>query len=85
MSQDVAGRVRQQLTRNFPDRAEEIAALGAGDSLFERGLLDSLSFLELVQFLESEFSITVPPRDYAPSRLDSLERIAAYVEQARGG
>jgi acyl carrier protein len=82
---DPRDEVRRFLAREFPDRAAEVEGLSDGDPLFERGLVDSLSFLGLVQHLEERFGITVPPGDFAPERFRSLAEIAAYVEQARSG
>jgi acyl carrier protein len=50
-----------------------------GDSLFESGLLDSFSLVDLVSALEKEFSIHIPDADLQPRKFDSVERIEAYV------
>ena len=41
--------------------------------------------LELVAFLEERFGVTVADADIVPANLDSIDRIAAYVERGRAG
>jgi acyl carrier protein len=50
-----------------------------GDSLFESGLLDSFSLLDLVREIETQFGISIPDRDLQPRRFDSMARIEAYI------
>jgi acyl carrier protein len=50
------------------------------DSLFESGLLDSFSLTDLVNELESEFSVRIPDSDLNPRKFDSVARIRAYLE-----
>jgi len=49
------------------------------DSLFESGLLDSFTLVDLVAALEKEFAIRIPDADLQPRKFDSVERIEAYV------
>jgi acyl carrier protein len=50
------------------------------ESLFESGLLDSNSIIDLVSSLETEFGISIPDSDLRPRKFDSIERIEAYIE-----
>jgi len=50
------------------------------ESLFESGLLDSFTIIDLVAALESEFGIHIPDSDARPRKFDSINRIEAYVE-----
>ena len=49
-------------------------------SLFESGLLDSFTLVDLVGALEAEFSIRVPDSDLNPKKFDSVARIQSYLE-----
>ncbi len=49
-------------------------------SLLGAGLIDSTGVLELVTFLESTFKVRVADAEIVPDNLDSVERIAAYVQ-----
>ncbi len=50
-------------------------------SLIDNDVVDSTGVLELVAFLEERFGIAVADADIVPANLDSVERIAAYVER----
>jgi len=50
------------------------------ESLFESGLLDSNSVVDLVSALESEFAIIIPDSDLRPRKFESIERIEAYLD-----
>ena len=50
------------------------------DSLLETGTIDSTGILELVLFLEEKFSIKVDDEDLIPDNLDSINRIANFVD-----
>jgi acyl carrier protein len=48
-------------------------------SFLEEGIIDSTGILELVTFLEDEFSITVEDEELIPENLDSIGNVAAYL------
>ncbi len=50
-------------------------------SFLEEGILDSTAVLELVSFIEAEFSIRVGDEDLTPENLDSLKNLRAYLER----
>ena len=55
--------------------------------LLEPGLLDSLSVLKLVLFLEQRFGIVVDPEDVIPENFATVDAICAYVrarQRAKG-
>ena len=54
--------------------------LGSEDSFLEKGLIDSTGVLEVVMFLEERFGIKVQDEELVPDNLDSLARIARFVE-----
>ena len=47
--------------------------------LLESGILDSLSLLQLVVFLEGRFGITVGDADLLPEHFASVNTICAYL------
>jgi acyl carrier protein len=55
-------------------------ALGNGDSFLENGTLDSTGVLQLIAYLEETFSFTVKDDEVTPDNLDSVIKIATYVE-----
>jgi acyl carrier protein len=79
---ETAEKVRQFITKNFfvPDDTP----LGADTSLLDQGIVDSTGVLEIVSFLEQEFSIEVDDMEILPDNLDSLSKISAFVARKSG-
>jgi len=50
------------------------------DPLLESGVLDSLGVLDLVSFVEQEFSVHVEDEELVPENFQTIDRIAAFVE-----
>ncbi|HUS12728.1 MAG TPA: acyl carrier protein [Pyrinomonadaceae bacterium] len=55
----------------------------ASDSLFDAGVLDSFSLVDLVAGLEQKFGIKIPDSDLNPRQFDSVERIEQYLQSRR--
>ena len=51
------------------------------DALLESGILDSMGVLDLVSFVEQEFSIVVSDDELMPENFETIDRIAAFVER----
>lgn len=49
-------------------------------SFLEEGIIDSTGVLELVTYLEEEFSIKIDDEELIPENLDSIEKVAAFIE-----
>jgi acyl carrier protein len=54
-------------------------------SLMDSGILDSLSLLRLVVFLEERFGITVGDADLLPDNFASVDAICAYLRAREPG
>jgi len=50
------------------------------ESLFESGLLDSFTLVDLVAALESEFAVKIPDSDLTPRKFDSVVSIERYLQ-----
>lgn len=61
------------------DVIREDESLAETESLFERGLIDSLGITILITHLEKKFGIRVPQQDLLPDNFDSISAIAEYV------
>ncbi len=57
------------------------AGLDDNASFLENGVIDSTGILELVSFLEEEFSISIEDEELIPENLDSVNNVVAYVER----
>ncbi len=58
--------------------------LGNATSLLETGILDSLSLLRLVVFIQERFGIMVDDVDLVPENFDSVDAICAYLRSRDG-
>lgn len=72
--------LRQFITDNFLLAGSGLP-LSDSESMTARGILDSTGALELVLHLEECYGIRVLDEELHPDNLDSIERIAAYVER----
>ena len=54
------------------------------DSLLENGIIDSTGVLELLAWLESRWQVEVEDHELRPENLDSINRVARFVERKRG-
>ena len=82
---ETVDRVREFVTRNF--FVSDAARLTDDASLLDLGVVDSTGVLEIIGFIEGTFGLTVEDDEIVPANLDSIERIAAYVDRklaARG-
>jgi acyl carrier protein len=53
-------------------------------SFLDAGIIDSTGILEIVSYLEEQFSITVDDDELLPENLDSVDAIAGYLEKKSG-
>jgi len=50
-------------------------------SFLDNGIIDSTGILELITFLEEKFGISVKDDELIPDNLDSLTKVAGYLER----
>lgn len=53
--------------------------VSAKDSLVHSGLIDSLSIVRLIVFIDAEFQVTLEFDDMVAENFDTLERISALI------
>lgn len=83
MPADVTMKIRDFIKENFMFR-DDRAELADAESLLDTGLIDSTGVLELVAYIETEFSIQMADSDIVPENLDSVETIVRYVDGKLG-
>ena len=54
--------------------------LGNDDSFLDNGIIDSTGILELVLFLQKTYDIEIYDEELIPENLDSLNRLAKFVQ-----
>ena len=75
-------KIREFIVENF--LFGEDGNLKDETSFLDEGIIDSTGILELVSFLEEEFSITVEDEDLVPENLDSINNVVSYLEKKTG-
>lgn len=74
-------RIRQFIETNF--YISDKSQLLDDTSLLDKGVVDSTGVLEVVAYLEAEHGVTVEDTEILPENLDSIGRIAAFVEKKK--
>lgn len=74
--------VRNFIVNNFLF-GEDDPSITEDTSLLQSGVIDSTGVLELVNFIEETYSISVDDDDLVPENLDSISNVARYVEKKR--
>ena len=77
-----AEQVRQYILENFLF-STDTSLLGLDESFLERGLIDSTGMLEVILYLEENFDVKVGDNEMVPENLDSVNRIAAFIERKK--
>ena len=75
-------KIREFIVENFLFGSAN--GLNDDTSFLDEGILDSTGVLELVTFIENEFSIQVEDEELIPENLDSIDYIVGYLERKMG-
>ena len=78
---EIKEQIRSFITSNF--YVADPSALNDKDSLLERGVIDSTGVLEVIFFIEETFGVKVEDSEMLPENLDSIERIAGFVNRKK--
>ena len=79
---DVKEKVKAFIRESF--LFDSKAQLEDGDSLLEKGIIDSTGVLELILYLEEEFGIKIEDEEVIPENLDSVVNIETLVKRKNG-
>ena len=82
MSDNLRERIQKFILENYLFTTDT-SALGPEDSLLGRGIVDSTGMLEIMMFIEEQLGVTVKDEEMIPENLDSVQRIATFVESKR--
>jgi acyl carrier protein len=77
---DNINKIRTFIFDNFLFDAKE-DELQNDNSFLEEGIIDSTGVLELVDWLEEEFDISVDDEELIPENLDSVNLLSAYISR----
>lgn len=79
MSRDIKQAVRSYVEQNFLVGSE--TRIGDADSLLQMQIVDSTGFLELVNFIESNFGVKVGDDEMVPENLETIDNIDEFVRR----
>jgi len=74
---DIKKKVRAFIVENFLFGVDD--ELTDATSFLEDGVIDSTGILELVEFIEEEFSMSIDEEELMPENLDSLNNIELFL------
>ena len=70
---------QEQLVSHLRDDLNIDEPIDGETELFSSGLLDSVSMVSLITFIEEKTGATIQPADVTLENFDTVERILAYV------
>ncbi len=76
---DLKEGVKAFIVENFLFGSDE--GLEDNTSFMDEGIIDSTGILELIDFLEEEYSISVEDEEMIPENLDSLNNVVTYLRK----
>ena len=79
---DIRATLREHILGNYLF-SDDPSALQDDESFQETRQIDSMGMMQLIQFIEREFEISVDESDLVPERLDSVNRLVALVRDKR--
>jgi len=78
--QDIKATVRQYILDNFL-MGDTGTPFGDEQSFLDHHIIDSTGFIELVTFLETNYSVQIKDEEMVPENLDSLANIDRYISR----
>lgn len=78
---DTRNKIRQFIIDNFLFGDAE--GLEDNTSFLEGGIIDSTGVLELIRFLEEEYSIQVDDEELIPENLDSINNLLMFLNNKK--
>lgn len=79
MTKDIEAKVRGYLEENFFNEREQ--ELSTDTPLLSSGIIDSISALQLVDYLEKTFNFEFEAHEVDQENLDALDTIVSFVEK----
>ena len=59
---------------------ESIEKLGVNDNLIDNGILDSMTLLKFVSYLENNYELEISNEELTPDNFESIKAIAHFLE-----
>jgi acyl carrier protein len=77
MENSIQYKIRNFIVENFLFGDDK--GLENDTSFLEEGIIDSVGILELVEFIDNEFHITIADDELLPENLDSIKNISKFI------
>jgi acyl carrier protein len=77
---DTVAKIRKFIFDNFLFDADE-GDLQNDSSFLDQGIIDSTGVLELVEWLEDEYGLSVEDEELIPENLDSVNNLADFISR----
>ena len=75
---DIKDRLKSFITENFLPFSG-LESFEETDSLLENGIIDSTGVLELLEYIEENFSLQVEDSEVIPENLDSINSLMDFI------
>ena len=79
-NQRIEQQIRDFIARNMLYSADGFAHSDDA-SFLQEDIIDSFGVMELVEFVQSSFRVTVDQREVTPDNFDSVAKLAAFVRR----
>ena len=79
---DIRTEIRGFINDNFM-MGRDPSELKDSISLLELGIIDSTGVLELVNFIEESYGITIEDDELTPENLDTIDRMFEYINRKK--
>ncbi len=80
----VEQKIRDFILTNYLFTSDPLA-LRNDDSFMQRGIIDSTGILEVIQYLNEGFNVTVSDAEMIPENLDSVNNLVAFTKRKMSG
>ena len=67
--------------KNFLKSVTQKTIKSDGEDLIKKGILDSFTMIELINFIERKFKVSVDMDEISPDNFNSLETISRKIKQ----
>ncbi|TVQ65385.1 MAG: acyl carrier protein [Balneolaceae bacterium] len=83
MDQNISKRIITLLENRLQLLGIESTDVAHDVSLFDQGIVDSISFMELIVSIEDEFEVELDFSDMEPPEFDSIESLSKIISDER--
>ncbi len=80
---DIRSSIRRFVTENFL-ASSHAKGLEDSTSFLENNIVDSTGVLEIIQFIEETYGISVADEELVPENLDSIDNLTSFVARKLG-